>query len=390
MRARSTLEALFIGCSMLTACGGETSSNGLFHDADAGDASSGGTPGTGGAGSGGLVGTGGDTSSGGAVGAGGASGSGGASTSSGGSGGSGGSTPDASPCAPPTNASDTALCVTFAPEAITARTEPALDKRGVLVVQVFDTATPPQKDADKVALANKVLPADAATGGEISVDALPEVRLEGAFPATSYVRVFFIDNPRVFAAGGGIDYGVWLGGVNLADGVEKDEALSPVSLTTGAGNALDVSLTALRRLDVVASASAKPVGDGQGTLTVTIVNNPDPSKNPAAFGSAVKRCADVSAGAVDFSGFFFGKGPYWAAGVLNDLGKPGDLPVGALATLDLTPAGPRIPKQIDIGARDYATTIAVDLNYVNPLPADAGPPGPNSCADLGLLGDGGP
>lgn len=390
MRARSTLEVLFIGCSILTACGGETSSKGLFHDVDAGDASSGGATGTGGAGGGGLVGNGGLASSGGVVGSGGASGSGGAVSASGGDGGGGGSTPDASPCAPPTNAKNTALCVTFAPEAITARTEPALDKRGVLVVQVFDTATPPEKNADLVALVSKVLPADAAMGGEISVDALPTVRLEGAFPATSYVRVFFIDNPRVFAAGGGIDYGVWLGGVNLADGVKKDEALSPVSLTTGAGNALDVSLTAFRRLDVVASASVKPVGDGQGTLTVTMVNNPDPSKNPAAFGSAIKRCADVAMGAVDFSGFFFGKGPYWAAGVLNDLGKPGDLPVGALATLDLTAAGPRIPKQIEVGARDYATTIAVDLNYVKPLPADAGSPGPNSCADLGLIGDGGP
>jgi len=389
VRARSTFELLFLGCSMLTACGGETSSGGVFHQADAGDASPGGAPGSGGAGTGGL-GAGGATSSGGAVGSGGALGSGGAITASGGSGGSGGSTLDASPCAPPTSANDTALCVTFAPEAITARTEAALDKRGVLIVQVFDTATPPEKNSDQVALANQVLPANAATGGEISVDALPEVRLEGAFPATSYVRVFFVDNPRVFAAGGGIDYGVWLGGVNLADGVKKGEPLSPVSLTQGAGNALNVSLTALRRLDVVASASAKPVGDGQGTLTVTMVNNPDPSKNPAAFGIATKRCADVSSGAVDFSGFFFGKGPYWAAGVLNDLGKPGDLPAGALATLDLTPAGPRIPKEIEVGARDYATTIAVDLNYVNPLSADAGPPGPNSCADLGLVGDGGP
>src|SRR5437762_3126753 len=74
------------------------------------------------------TGDGGSTAAGGEAGAGGVFGTGGgAGAGVGGAGGAG--------CAPPPGPAQTALCVTLAPEAITAQAALALDKKGVLIVQ---------------------------------------------------------------------------------------------------------------------------------------------------------------------------------------------------------------------------------------------------------------
>jgi hypothetical protein len=46
--------------------------------------------------------------------------------------------------------------------------------------------------------------------------------------------------------------------------------------------------------------------------------------------------------------------------------------------------------QLTLGAEQYSSALSIDLGFVVPLPGDAGAPGPNSCLDLGFIGDGGP
>jgi hypothetical protein len=370
-----------LGSWILSGCGGESTSHPFSNGPDGGDASvSGGGSGSGAGGSASAAGgSSGANASGGAPGAGG---------SAEGGLGTGGTSAEGGPCAPPALATDTALCLRFSPETIVPRADKALDEWGVLVVQVFDTPNPPDKNASQVALAERVLPANSASGGEIALSALRPMRLVHAFPSTVYVRAFFVDNPDVLAQGNKIAWGVWVGGVNLADGIQKNEPLLPVPLEVGRGNLLDLTLTALRRLDVTVKTTATPIGDGQGKLDVIAVDKPDPGKKPAVFGSASTPCADVTAGDVTLTGVVVGDGPYYVTGVLNDLGTPGDLPPGSLVSLEPTDGGFQIPTELTYGKGNYRPSVTIDLNYVVPLGADAGTPGPNSCRALGI--DAGP
>ena len=86
--------------------------------------------------------------------------------------GAGGSAADAGPCPAPADPNDTAMCVTFSPEDVQAENDPGLDKRGVFVVQIFDTPNPPKQNAGQIALFERVVPASSATGGQIALDAL--------------------------------------------------------------------------------------------------------------------------------------------------------------------------------------------------------------------------
>lgn len=392
MQARHGVWALVsVTAALVAACGGESSSG--LTGGGGGDAS----VGSGGASAGGSTSaTGGSTGSGGSggsgqAGAGGsAGGTGGAST--GGATGAGGASTDAgAPCAPPANPAETALCVIFAPEAINVQTDPALDGKGTLLVQVFDTPTPPDKNAKP--LVERLLPINPKN--ELSISSLPVERLVGTLPSTVYVRALFIDNPALLTPGTPLTYGAWIGGLDLTKGFLTKEPLNAVPVQIGKGNPLALPLTALRKLTVTVHASATPIGDGQGKLSVIVVDNADPTKKPPAFGYALDACADVAAGDVTLTGFVIGAGPYWVTGVLNDLGLTGDLPPGSLAALDFTGGKVRIPKQLVIAPGDYAPSASIDLSFVVPLPADAGAPGPNSCADLagadgGVPADGGP
>jgi hypothetical protein len=281
--------------------------------------------------------------------------------------------------------------VTFAPEVINVQANPALDGRGTLILQVFDTPTPPEKNPP--ALVERLLPINPKN--ELSISNLPVERLVGKLPATVYVRALFIDNPALLVPGTALTYGAWVGGVDLTKGFLTKEPLTAVPVQIGQGNALTLPLSALRKLTVTVHASATPIGDGQGKLAIIAVNGADPTKKPPAFGYAVDACADVVAGDVTLTGFVIGAGPYWVTGILNDLGLPGDLPPGSLSALDLTGGKVRIPKELVIGPGDYSPSVKIDLGFVSPLPADAGAPGPNSCADLagadgGVPADGGP
>ena len=298
-------------------------------------------------------------------------------------------TPDAGACPAPADPNDTAICFTFSPEDIRAESDPTLDKRGVFVVQVFDTPNPPKQNAGAVALFERLVPANSASGGQIALDALRPIRAVAAFPDTVYARAIFVDNPGPFATGD-LGYGSWVGGVNFLDGIQKDEPLIAVPLQHGQGNAVDMPLVALRKLDVTVHLDATPLGDGQGPLAVIVVNDEDPTKKPPPVGASVGQCVNVAAGDVHLTGFFVGSGPHWVTGILKDLGGAGDIPPGALAALSVNGQTYRLPTRIDVAPTDYTATATINLTWVAPLPADAGAVPPNSCADLGFGGDAGP
>jgi hypothetical protein len=272
------------------------------------------------------------------------------------------------------------VCLTLLPEDIKAQADPALDKKGLLIVDVFDTPNPPAKNAGQVALAEVVDPPNPAN--EVSLDQIKPVRLVGRMPGTVYIRAIFVDNAKVLTAGGAITFGTWFGGINLADGLQDPEPVLAVPVKIGQGNAVSLPLTALRKLKVTVHAAIPFVGDGQGPLGVVAVNGADPSRKPQIFGLATDKCADLRAGDVTVTGFVFGPGPYWVTGMLKDLGGPGEFPPGSLAAISVVGGQVTIPRQVTIAARDYSPTGTIDLGYAVPRAADAGAVPPNSCVDL--------
>lgn len=393
MLARSV--PLVAVAALAVACGGDTTAfatatteAGAGGGSAAGSTSAGGSGQAGagqGAGGVGQAGTGSSSGGSGATGAGGAGAIGAGGVAQGGA---AGAASDAGPCPAPVRAGDTAICLTFSPEDIKAENDAALDKRGVFIVQIFDTPTPP-KNAGSIALFERVIPADSATGGQISIDALRPIRAVAAFPSTVYVRAVFVDNPGPFATGD-LGYGSWVGGVNFLDGIQKNEPLEPVQLDGGQGNAVDVALVALRKLDVTVHTSATPIGDGQGPFGVVVVNEQDPAMKPPPVGFAAMACADVTKGDLHLTGFFVGSGQHWVTGILKDITNAGDFPPGSLAALAVNGQKYSIPTSITVAPTAYSASVTIDLSFLVPYPADAGAPPPNSCADLGIGGDAGP
>jgi len=387
----SRLSFLTVIAALVCGCGGDTSS---FSSAGSGGGA--GAAGAGGSNSGsGGANTGGSGQSGGGVGQAGAhqGGAGGAGVSGAGgafdAGTGGGTGTEAGPCPPPANTNDTAICMTFSPENIHAENDPTLDERGVFIVQIFDTPNPPKQNAGQTALFERTLPASSSSGGQIALSGLRPIRAVSAFPPVVYIRAVFVDNPGPFATQT-LGYGAWVGGINFNDGIQKDDPVEPVTLTQGAGNAVDIPLTALRKLDVTVHLTATPVGDGQGPLAVVVVNDSNPKNTPPPVGFASDACADVSKGDVHLTGFFVGSGQHWITGVLKDLGGTADLPPGALAGLTVSGQTVRIPWSFTVAPTAYSAAVTIGLDYVVPWPAEAGAPPPNSCADLGIKSDGGP
>jgi hypothetical protein len=376
---RHPIAASILSC-MLAGCGGSSVTPFSAPDASVSDGGgSGGAGGSagegsesGGRGAGGRV-----TGNGGSAGSGlvGPGGAGTGATSAGSGGASSGG------CAPPADKSQTAVCVTLLPESIQAEADPALDKKGVLAIQIFDTPNPPEKNASQVALAERIVPANPGKA-EIALDAISTERLVATLPDVVYIRALFIDNPALLSPGAPFGWGAWIGGFDTEDGLQDKEPLLAVKLGIGEGNPVSLSLVALRKLTVTVHASATPVGDGQGPLTALVVNQPNPKDAPG-FGLAKEACADISGGDVTVTGFVFGAGPYYVTGALNDLGLKGDGPPGTLAALVKNGSAFTIPQKLVIAKGDYSPSANIDLSYVVPLPPDAGAVPPNSCADLG-------
>lgn len=293
-------------------------------------------------------------------------------------------TPD--PCPPPTSATDSSLCLSFAPESITLESDPALDGQGTLLVQIFDRPNPPALDSASSALLSQTITTEA--GSTFSIGSLPEIRLVETFPSRVFLRVVFADN-AARAAPEEPTFGTWFGGIDFSLGQLVPVLLEPVDLNVGAGNTRTVPLTAFRKLDVTVSASATPVGDGEGPLRVGALGGEDIANIPPVLGQTLVPCADLSGGqAVMVSVPFITDGPLFITGGLNDLGEPAQLnelfPGGLFGLAANADGGPPIiPNQLDLPAGAYSAQTSLDLGFVQVLPPDSGAPGPNACSDLG-------
>jgi len=95
-------------------------------------------------------------------------------------------------------------------------------------------------------------------------------------------------------------------------------------------------------------------------------------------------CVDITKGAVQVRGLFFGDGDVWFAGQVNDFGLQTANPEGALVSLVPVPSGDagvvmRIPdsQKVTVGATQYSVTIPqITLTGTIPL---QGTPAPFAC-----------
>jgi hypothetical protein len=256
---------------------------------------------------------------------------------------------------------------------------------------VFDRATPPAVDATSSgALFERTFPADFADGGEIALTDLPDaaVVLNGA-PELVYVRALFFDHAAQ-AAAPRIDWGTWLGGFDLAQGISGISALVPVRVTANEITTHEVELSALRRLTANITTSAKPIGDGEGAISVVASRVEKLPPLAQTFGYGILPCADVTFGPKAIEMFLLGSGRFFVAASFEDLGieTPGEMPPGTMLSLrnvDLA-TGTATFDEITLRSDQYSASVSLDLGFVSPLTGDPGALGPNSCADLGLPG----
>ena len=290
-----------------------------------------------------------------------------------------------SPCAPPANPSQAALCVSLTPEMINFLADPAFDGKGLLVVQVFSRAHP-DDDAGDASIAGPLvfpaLDAGAPDGAAAQIDLsqpLAQIRFDGLPATTVYARALFVDDPSTIASGQ-IQAGWWIGGLDLTAGLDK-APLKPVVLTAGQGTLDAVGLVAFRKLTTAVSLApgVVPSGNGQGPITTVVVDTATTGGDAGTrlFGSGSLKCGNVSdSGPVDASvvGFVLGKGPYWIAASLDDYGVGTSFPPGSLISLALDDAGALAVPAADMltyapGAYEVTSSVALKLA----LPWDGGP-----------------
>ncbi|MBE7482266.1 MAG: hypothetical protein HS104_20090 [Polyangiaceae bacterium] len=378
---RGLLSAGLCALCFAHACGGESEGDG----GGGKDAGSGGSDASAGGGSAGAAG-----SSGGAAGSAGSGGAGGAA----GAAGAGGTTSVS--CAPPSDVTKAAVCVLLQPEPMKfLPTDPKLDGKGVLVVQLFDTAQVETADGGEVpAVATVVLPTPSSDGGQsedtlanltqqpIRFDALP-------VPSALHARALFFDDTSVLASP--VDFpvpGVWIAGIDLGAGLTEDPPLLPVAATAGQGTGVTRKLWALRKLTVQVSRAAgvSPKGNGQGPLGVLVTDKAQVSSTSKVFGTGVLPCADVSGTQkANVGGILFGAGPYWLTAVLDDYGVGSNDLSGALTALELTGGGPKIPakNQLNFAPDAYAVNATVELDLAFDPPDGGGDAVSCGTADAG-------
>ncbi len=276
------------------------------------------------------------------------------------------------PCAPPSDPTKAALCVTLTAETVEFLPNvPAFDGKGVLLVAVQASANP---DGGPTLGSPAILP-DLDAGGDAGLvdlsQPLPSVRIDGLPPTTVYPQALFIDDP-----GAGIKTpkaGWWLGGYDLSNGLQN-AALQPVTLQAGTSTIVRIGLRALRALALQVSTAVAPAGNGQGPLQVLVIegNSVAPEAGARAWGFGTAACADcVADGGAKAIAFFIGSGPYYTVPVLDDFGLGGSFPPGAMTSLDVE-AGLVVPAANQFRAGNaYVFSQAVQLNYVNQAPDGA-------------------
>ncbi len=278
-------------------------------------------------------------------------------------------TVDAGTCAPPSNPTRAALCVTLTAETVQfLPNDPHFDGKGLLVVAVQGAATP---DGGSSVATPVILPDPDAGDDAGLVDLsqpLPTVRIDGIPPTTVYPQAIFIDDP-----GAGLKTpapGWWLGGYDYSNGLQG-APLMPVTLQAGASATISLNLRALRGLSLQVSTAVTPAGNGQGPLHVLVIegNSVAADSGTRAWGYGTAPCADcVADGGAEAVAFFIGSGPYYTLPVLDDFGLGGSFPPGAMTSLD-PDAGLTIPAANEFTAGNaYVVSQAVKLNYVSPAP----------------------
>ncbi len=287
----------------------------------------------------------------------------------------------APPCAPPADPSKAALCISFTHDALAfIAADPNFDGKGLLAVDVHDTANPDAPDGGSLpALTGAVFPSlaalDGGDAGEIDLASpLPAVRFDGLPAGVVYPRAIFLDSRDRQKVGAGW----WLGGYDLTSGLRTPALLRPVALSAGAGTSVTIDLTALRALGVTLTRSVTPIGNGQGPATVIVSQTTTPGDASTFFGLATAPCANLAAAdaSVTATGFVFGAGPYYAIGILDDFTADAApaLPPGALTSLSLVDGSLSSPPsaQLQYAASAYVVQKSLDLGFAVPSP-EAGP-----------------
>jgi hypothetical protein len=276
---------------------------------------------------------------------------------------------DAGACAPPSDPTKSALCVTLTAETVQfLPNDPQFDGKGLLLIAVQASAMP---EGGPTVAPPVILP-DLDAGDDAGLvdlsQPIPTIRIDGIAPATVYPQAIFIDDP-----GAGLKTpkpGWWLGGYDFADGLQG-ASLSPVMLQAGTSTTVSINLRALRGLSLQVSTSVAPAGNGQGPLKVLIIegNSVAPDSGTQAWGFGSSACANcVADGGANVIAFFVGSGPYYTVPVLDDFGLGGDFPPGAMTSLDRD-AGLTVPVANEFNAGTaYVVSQSVALNYVAPAP----------------------
>jgi hypothetical protein len=280
-------------------------------------------------------------------------------------------------CPPPTDSSKSRLCLTFAPQSVTATADPRLDNKGQLIVVAM---TDPTNPATTVAEIMYPPPEDdGGLGGEIDISELPAIPLDN-MPAHVYVNAYFIDNPEWYAppiSKQGFTYGMYVGGYDLAAGVYPTPTPKPITpdLTAGQGTVHQMSLTALRRFTTTVKYSLVQnmslIGDGQGPLSVGAFAV-SAAKGASVLGGAQLGCKNVTAGDISATGFLYSDSgtDMWLIADLSDFNLPGLAQPGDVLALGGGQDGQSAPDSAKITVTDsYTYSVpAVTLNIVAPYP----------------------
>ncbi|HEY6562555.1 MAG TPA: hypothetical protein VI072_35045 [Polyangiaceae bacterium] len=278
----------------------------------------------------------------------------------------------------------TTVILKLKPEDMTFESDSRFDGSGRLVVEVFDTPHPFKSPARARALYEGRFPAAADAGKEVSLRALPEPRLTlHDAPATLYVRVTFFDDAQASASKELLSPGTWYGGVDLSGGVFENRGLLPLPVTRGAVQTASINLVALRALSVTVTASAKPLGDGEGPMAVVVRSDPDATHNAPLLALGGLQCAKVADMPMTLVVPLIAPGgTYYVAGFLNDLGFDSEIAPGELAAMEIGDAGTAVfPAKLALAQRDYTPSASIDLSFRLSPPSDGVVP-PNSCADI--------
>jgi hypothetical protein len=283
--------------------------------------------------------------------------------------------PAVPPCAAPSDPTKSALCVTVAPEAITFTSDPRFDGKGWLIAQVFSTAQPDDADGGEVpSLGAQTFGAPDAGSVDLS-QPLPAIRFDGLPPGSVYPRVVFYDDPTPSSDLGAGD---WLGGYDLSGGLGGSPPLVAQALAAGQGTSIAMTMTALRELVVTMERGVMPAGNGEGPATFVVTNSQTPATGAPLFGVGQNPCARVDGtNEATVSGFVYGDGPYYVAGILDDFGLADggvSLPPGALTSLQVSSAGVEIPPADQLTyapmADRVSQTISLDVVVPNPPATD--------------------